>query len=146
MYAIHIDHPEPGEAVRPAQVFDGWTISPDPSESVAITLNGRPVGSHSIPRPDVEAALPGRNSKGFIFFFEPDPNINEYNINLRIGDTECGIAFSLGVDDMEIVAKTSAIREIHRGFLETALACPRCHMPVGGGEIEAHLWTCKNCG
>jgi 2-polyprenyl-3-methyl-5-hydroxy-6-metoxy-1,4-benzoquinol methylase len=106
VYKIHIDHPGAGEAVRPGQVFAGWTISPDPSESVAITVNGRPVGSQSILRPDVETARPGRNGKGFTFFFEPEPNINNYNINFRIGDAECGIAFSLGADDPSVAAET----------------------------------------
>jgi SAM-dependent methyltransferase len=145
MYKIHIDHPQPGEAVQPAQLFDGWTISPDPSESVAVTVNGRSVGSHFIPRPDVEADNPGRNGKGFMFFFEADPDINDYNINFRIGEAERGITFSLGVDSLKILAETIAIREIHRGFLETALACPRCHWPVEGDEIEARLWTCRHC-
>ena len=129
MYKIHIDHPGPGEAVRPGHVFTGWTTSPDPSESVAITVNGRPVASQSIPRPDVEAALPGRNAKGFTFSFEPDPDINTYIILFRIGDVECAIAFSLGVDDPSIAAETirrdrdPMIAELHVPVFVTSRPC-----------------------
>ncbi len=105
-HKIHIDQPGPGEAVRPGQVFTGWTTSPDPSESVAITVNGRPTPSQSIPRPDVETALPGRNAKGFTFPFEPDPYLNTYIILFSMGCVERAIAFSLGVDDPSIAAET----------------------------------------
>ena len=72
---IFLDRPPPGTALRASQAFDGWTISPDPSETIAVTVNGAPVRTHSIPRPDVETARPGRNAKGFMFFFEPDPAV-----------------------------------------------------------------------
>jgi hypothetical protein len=106
VYKIHIDHPGPGVAVRPGQVIAGWTISPDASESVAIRVNGRPVGCQSIPRPDVEAVLPGRNGKGFQFSVEPELETNDYNIVFRIGDAKCAIASSLSVDGLDVTVET----------------------------------------
>jgi hypothetical protein len=150
VYQIHIDDPGPGEAVRPGQVFAGWTTSPDPSESVTITVNGRPAAGQSIPRPDVEAALPGRNGKGFTFSFEPDPNINIYIIKFSIGDVECAIAFSLGVDDPSVAAETTrhdqdpTISELHLPRFVTSRPCHQnaidlfkekgwvCRLPVEG--------------
>jgi hypothetical protein len=150
VYKIHIDHPGPGEAVRPGQVFEGWTTSPDPSDSVVITLNGRPLESQPIPRPDVEANLPGRNGKGFMFFFESDPDVTNYNINFAIGDAECEIAFSLGVDDPSVAAETirhdqdPTISELHLPRFVTSRPCHQnaidlfkkkgwvCRLPVEG--------------
>jgi Protein of unknown function (DUF1698) len=150
VYKIHIDHPGPGQAVRPGQVVDGWTTSPDPSESVAITVNGRPVGAQSVPRPDVEAAIPGRNGKGFLFSFEPDPNTNDYSIHFQIGDAECVIAFSLDADVPDRAAEAirhdpdSMISELHLPAFITSRPCHQnaidlfkqrgwvCRLPVDG--------------
>jgi hypothetical protein len=106
VYKIHVDHLGPGAAAQPAQVITGWTVAPDASESVTIRVNGRPVGCQSIPRPDVEAVLPGRNGKGFRFFVEPELDTSDYNIVLAIGDASYAIAFSLGVDGLEVTAET----------------------------------------
>jgi Methyltransferase domain len=145
MYKIHIDHLGPGEAVRPGQVFEGWTTSPDPSESVAVTVNGRPVGSQSIPRPDIEAALPGRNVKGFRFSFEPDSDATNYNINFAIGDAECAIAFSLGVDDPNVAAETighdqdPAISEFHLPRFVTSRPCHQNAIDL----FKENGWACR---
>jgi hypothetical protein len=129
-YRIHIDQPGPDEAVRTGQVFTGWTTSPDPSESVAITVKCRPTPSQSIPRPDVEAALPGRNAKGFTFSFEPSLNINTYIILLRIGNVECAIAVSLNVDDPSIAAPGTTNRCVDPRRRRLGRRFPRgCHRP-----------------
>jgi hypothetical protein len=152
VYKIHIDHPGPGEAVRPGHVFEGWTTSPDASDSVAITINGRPVASQPIPRPDVEAILPGRNGKGFIFSLDGSSDVGDYNINFAIGDVECELSFSLGVHDPS--AREPALRhdrdpkisELHLPRFVTSRPCHQnaidlfkkngwvCRLPVDGIE------------
>src|SRR5262245_11621767 len=145
VHQIHIDHPGPGEAIKPGQVFAGWTTSPDPSESVTITVNGRPAPSQSIPRPDVEAALPGRNCKGFTFSFEPDPNINTYIIKSSIGDAECAIAFTLGVDDPSVAAETirrdrnPMIVELHVPVFVTSRPCHQNAVDL----FDERGWVCR---
>jgi hypothetical protein len=145
MYEIHIDHPGPGEAVRPGQVFEGWTTSPDPSESVAITVNGRPVGSQSTPRPDVEATLPGRYVKGFLFSFEPDSNATDYHINFAIGDAERAIAFSLGADSPSVADETvqhdqdPPISEFHLPRFVTSSPCHQNAIDL----FKENGWVCR---
>ena len=143
---IFLDRPAPDARLRASQAFDGWTISPDPSEAIAVTVNDRPVGVHAIPRPDVEAARPGRNAKGFMFFLEANPAVHDYRVQLRIGDTARELTFRAESDELAEAARMTAIRDAHRLFLETALACPLCHAPVALREISGTLWACRACG
>lgn len=146
MRIIFVDHPAAGEEVRACQVFDGWTVSPVASEAIAIKVNGRPAPYHEIPRPDVEAAHPGLNAKGFMFFFEPDPAIKDYRVHLRIGDAERDLSLTVAPDELAQAAETAAIRESHKAFLDTALACPNCHAPIGLRDIADRRWNCPACG
>ncbi len=142
---IHVDHPEVGSSVRAACVFDGWTISPVPSEILTVTINGGRVASHPIERPDVEAVYPGENAKGFMFFFNPDPNIRTYDVRLTIGDVERKIAFSLDESAVREAEKYSIIQDEHTNFLRTALACPNCRAHVDGATIIGRVWKCIAC-
>ena len=144
MYQIHIDHPRPGAAVQPGQLFDGWTTSPDPSDSVSVAVNGRPVASRSTPRPDIEAALPGRNVKGFAFSFEPDPDSTDCEVTFTIGDAECAIAFSLGGDDPGAAGATGhdedpPISEFH---LPRFVASRPCHQNAID-LFKENGWVCR---
>ena len=107
-------------ALRASQAFDGWTISPDPSETIAVTVNGAPVRAPFDPRPDVEAARPGRNAKGFMFFFEPDPAVPDYRVHLRLGDIARELTFSVTPEERAEAARMTAIRTAHRAFLKGA--------------------------
>jgi hypothetical protein len=61
---IHLDRPGDLSAVSHGEVFEGWTISPNPSDRISITINRRPIKVHEFARPDVERKYPGLNSKG----------------------------------------------------------------------------------
>ncbi len=145
MYRIHIDHPGPGEAVRPGQIVHGWTTSPDPSESVQITVNGRKVSSQPVPRPDVEAALPGQNGKGFQFLFEPDSDTREHHIHFRIGDAERGIDFSLDMGDPRFAAGGSRsaqdpmVLELHLPAFVTSRPCHQNAVDL----FKERGWVCR---
>src|SRR5438105_468209 len=71
---IHLDRPGDLSAVSHSEVFEGWSVSPDRSDHISITINRRPIKAHEITRLDVESKCPGLNAKGFMFFFEPDPD------------------------------------------------------------------------
>ena len=143
---IFLDRPPPDTPMRASQAFDGWTISPDPSETIAGTVNGEPLRIHTIPRPDVETARPGRNAKGFMFFFEPDPGVADYRIHLRLGDIARELAFTVAAEERTEAARMAEIRTAHRTFLKGALACAACHAPFDLDEVAGTLWSCRACG
>ena len=143
---IFLDRPPPDTALRASQAFDGWTISPDPSETITVTVNGAPVRLHSIPRPDVEAARPGRNAKGFMFFFEPDPAVADYRVQLRLGDIVRELTFGVAPEERAEAARMAAIRTAHRAFLKGAVACAMCHAAFDPDEVDGQLWSCRSCG
>jgi SAM-dependent methyltransferase len=143
---IFLDRPAPDARLRASQAFDGWTISPDPSEAIAVTVNDQPVRVHQIPRPDVEAARPGRNAKGFMFFFEPDPAVPDYRVRLSIGDITRDFTFGVAPEERAEAARMASIRKAHRDFLGGALACAACHAPVGLDEVAGRRWSCRTCG
>lgn len=143
---IFVDRPPSGEPVRASQAFDGWTVSPVASETISVTVNGQPARVHTIPRPDVEADHPGRNAKGFMFFFEPDPALSSYRIRLSIGDINRELTFDVAPEERAEATRAGAIRDAHRAFLETALACPMCHAPITLREVVGRQWTCRGCG
>jgi SAM-dependent methyltransferase len=145
MRIIFVDHPEAGAKVGPWQVFDGWTISSDTDESVTITINERPVNAHRIPRPDVEAAHPGCNAKGFMFFLEPEVHRSKYRAHLQLGNVERDIEFVLEEDDLLAVRDAHAALAVHEAFFQTALACPKCLAPVSPSELVGRIWTCAGC-
>ena len=143
---IFLDRPPPDTALRASQAFDGWTISPDPSETITVTVNGAPVRLHSIPRPDVEAARPGRNAKGFMCFFEPDPAVADYRVQLRLGDIVRELTFGVAPEERAEAARMAAIRTAHRAFLKDAVACAMCHAAFDPDEVDGQLWSCRSCG
>jgi SAM-dependent methyltransferase len=143
---IFLDRPPPDTPMRAGQAFDGWTISPDPSETISGTANGAPLRIHTIPRPDVETARPGRNAKGFMFFFEPDPAVAGYRIHLRLGDIARELAFTVAPEERAEAARMAAIRTAHRAFLKGALACAMCHAAFDPDEVADRLWSCRACG
>ena len=143
---IFLDRPPPDTTLRASQAFDGWTISPDPSETITVTVNGAPVRLHSIPRPDVEAARPGRNAKGFMCFFEPDPAVADYRVQLRLGDIVRELTFGVAPEERAEAARMAAIRTAHRAFLKDAVACAMCHAAFDPDEVDGQLWSCRSCG
>ncbi|WP_428696300.1 class I SAM-dependent methyltransferase [Stappia sp.] len=143
---IFIDHPNPDEKITGPCVVDGWTVSPDASESIQIKVNGKAHSVHTVPRPDVEADHPGRNGKGFIFFLDPHPEINEYFIEFCIGNVKREILVKLDSETLRKAKSAIDIRAKHKSFLKTILACAQCRMPIGDSSIEGRIWACENCG
>src|SRR5438034_614630 len=81
-------------SVSHSEMFEGWTISPDPSDCVSITINQRRIKAQEFARPDVERKCPGLNSKGFIFFFDASPDQQDYVVEIEFGGTSHELRFS----------------------------------------------------
>jgi SAM-dependent methyltransferase len=144
---IHLDRPGDLSAVSHCEVFDGWTISPDPSDRVSITINRRPIKVHEFARPDVARVYPGLNSKGFMFFFEADSGRSDYLVAIEFGGASQELRFSVPDQALRAINAARGVQEQHLAFLNAVVVCPVCRKGAPDLlQIRGKEWRCPDCG
>lgn len=144
---IHVDHPTDMTAVPHGQVFDGWSVSPDPRDSISIAVNGRSVESYQVSRPDVQRVYPDLCAKGWMFFFEPSGQDTEYIVVLTLADVTREVRFTISEQVLEMAAVFQFDRKKHLDFLKEILVCSTCRVALPDlSDLSGKEWQCGNCG
>lgn len=144
---IHVDHPPDIKAIGHWQVFDGWSVSPDPEDSISIDVNGRNVDSYQVSRPDVERAYPGLCAKGWMFFFQPSGQETEYHVVLTLADVTHQVRFSISAQVLAEAVAHSVGKEKRLDFLDGILVCSTCRAELPElSDLCGKEWQCASCG
>jgi ubiquinone/menaquinone biosynthesis C-methylase UbiE len=139
---LFLDRPANNSEIGVASTAEGWVASSCQNDRLIVTLNGRPLTTYPMSRPDVQAAFPGFHTSGFMVFLQPD---REDNILLiQIGDYSEERRFHAAA---KTVADAESFRSIingHREFLSEHLVCPACRKTVPS-RVFGNVWKC-DCG